>query len=180
MAGDGIAFAYLKATEGSSFTDPRFATNHAAADAAGLRVGGYHYYTLCSPPEGQADHFTATLDAVPPARRPLPPVVDLELIGNCDPPPDLDTLLADVRVFVDRVESATGRRVVVYTHPDLDERYGPTPFADRLERRRWVRRPGERPPSGSWWVWQRADDARVAGVAGPVDLDVMRPPRRSS
>ncbi|MDN5895243.1 MAG: hypothetical protein L0H93_14620, partial [Nocardioides sp.] len=55
VADHGIGFAYLKATEGSSFEDPAFADNWAAARAAGIRTGGYHYYTLCSAPEPQAD-----------------------------------------------------------------------------------------------------------------------------
>ncbi|MCW2815123.1 MAG: lysozyme [Nocardioides sp.] len=176
VAGDGIRFAYLKATEGSGFSDPRFADNWRAASAAGLRVGGYHYFTLCSEPLGQAEHFVDILDAVPAARRTLPPVVDLELIGNCDPPPDPATMRASVEAFVAEVERRTGTRVVVYTHPDFDARYD---FVDDLDRRRWVRRPGDAPPPGDWWLWQRSDDASVDGVAGPVDLDVMRArPRR--
>lgn len=171
VAGDDVAFAYLKATEGSTFSDPRFADHWRDAAAAGLRVGGYHYYTLCADPLPQADHFADALEAVAEHRRDLPPVVDLELIGNCDPPPDEDVLLTSVRSFVAEVERRTGRRVVVYTHPDFDARYG---VADDLDRRRWVRRPGDVEPPGDWLLWQRADDARIDGIGGPVDLDVMR------
>lgn len=171
VAGDDISFAYLKATEGSTFTDPRFAENWAGARAAGLTVGGYHYFTLCSPPEPQADHFVATLAAVGADRRSLPPVVDLELIGNCDPPPDRATMLTAARAFIDRVESATGREVVVYFHPDFEAAYS---LVDELDRRLWVRRVGARRPPGDWWLWQRSDRAEVAGIATPVDLDVMR------
>lgn len=171
MAADGISFAYLKATEGSSFTDPELATNWAGARAAGLEVGGYHYLTLCSPPEPQADHFVAALDEVGLGARSLPPVVDLELIGNCDPPPVRATMLASVRTFIDRVEAMTGREVVVYFHPDFEARYG---LVGELDRRLWVRRVGAAPPPGGWWLWQRSDHARVDGIETPVDLDVLR------
>jgi hypothetical protein len=40
---DGIEFAFLKATEGASFVDPRFITNLRRARAAGLLVAAYHY-----------------------------------------------------------------------------------------------------------------------------------------
>lgn len=173
VAADGMAFAYLKATEGSTFTDDRFAANWRAASAAGLRVGGYHYFTLCSDPLPQAEHFASTLAGVPEVPRPLPPVVDLELIGNCDPSPDPAAMRASVEAFVAEVERGTGRRVTVYTHPDFDARYD---FAGDLDRPRWVRRPGAVPPPGDWRLWQRSDDARVDGVAGPVDVDVMRLP----
>ena len=175
MAGDGITFAYLKATEGSTFTDPAFAGNVAGARAAGLRVGGYHYFTLCSPPAPQADHFVATWRSVDLGPRALPPVVDLELIGNCDPPPAAAAMLAAARDFVSRVEEATRRRVVVYVHPDFETTY--PGLVDALDRRRWVRRTGSRPPPGDWWMWQRSDHARVAGISTPVDLDVLRPGR---
>ena len=175
MAGDGITFAYLKATEGSTFTDPAFADNVAGARAAGLRVGGYHYFTLCSPPAPQADHFVATWRSVGLGPRALPPVVDLELIGNCDPPPAAPAMLAAARDFVSRVEEATRRRVVVYVHPDFETTY--PGLVDALDRRRWVRRTGSRPPPGDWWMWQRSDHARVAGIGTPVDLDVLRPGR---
>ena len=49
---------------------------------------------------------------------------------------------------------------------------------ERLGARLWVRRLGARPPARDWWIWQRADDARVAGIEGPADLNLMRPVRR--
>lgn len=168
VAGDDIDFAYLKATEGSSFTDDRFVANARAARAAGIKVGGYHYYTLCAAPEPQADHFVAMLEQV---RIDLPPVVDLELIGNCDPPPDRATLQADVETFIDAVEKATDKRVVVYFHPDFEQHYT---MVDDLDRRLWVRRVGTRPPPGDWFIWQRNDAGTVAGIGTPVDIDVMR------
>ncbi len=171
VSADGISFAYLKATEGSTFTDPALTTNWAGARAAGLRVGGYHYFTLCSPPEPQADHFLAALRSVGAGPRSLPPVVDLELIGNCDPPPSRADLLPAVNAFLNRVEQATGRRVVVYVHPDLERSHD---LVGELGRRQWVRRLGDRPPPDDWWLWQRSDSAQVDGIATPVDLDVMR------
>ena len=171
VAGDGISFAYLKATEGSTFTDPALSANWAGARSAGLRVGGYHYYTLCAEPEPQAEHFVAALRSVGAGPRSLPPVVDLELIGNCDPPPARADLRAAVTTFIDRVEQATGRRVVVYVHPDFERTYD---LVAELDRRLWVRRTGTRPPPGEWWLWQRSDTARVDGISTPVDLDVMR------
>ncbi|UMG94267.1 GH25 family lysozyme [Nocardioides sp. TF02-7] len=118
VAGDGVRFAYLKATEGTTFTDPRYAANRAEALDAGLRVGGYHYYSLCTAGADQAAHFADVLGDVA-GRRHLPPVVDLELAGSCSTPPPREELLEEVRAFVDVVERRTGRRVVVYAFPRL-------------------------------------------------------------
>lgn len=40
---EGIEFAFIKATEGATFVDPRFDENVAEARAAGLLVAAYHY-----------------------------------------------------------------------------------------------------------------------------------------
>ncbi|CAM3280117.1 GH25 family lysozyme [Nocardioides dubius] len=171
VAGDDIEFAYLKASEGSSFTDPRFADNRRQAQAAGLRVGGYHYFSICSPGAPQAAHFITVLGEQGDRRTTLPPAVDLELGGNCAQPPARADLLREVKVFIDDVERATERDVVVYAYPDFEERYHLTAA---LDRRLWVRLLGEQEPGTDWWLWQKSDSARVDGVSGNVDLNLLR------
>lgn len=176
VAGDGIEFAYLKATEGTTFTDPRFARHRDAARAAGLEVGGYHYFQLCSPGVPQADHFASVLERLD-GPRDLPGAIDLELAGSCAEPPAPDALLTEVRAFLERVQQRTGRRPVVYLYPEFEQRYG---FADDLaDHRQWVRSLDRR-PERDWWIWQRSETGTVAGIDGPVDLNVrvVRRPAR--
>ncbi|WP_312856407.1 glycoside hydrolase family 25 protein, partial [Nocardioides pelophilus] len=78
VAGDGIAFAYLKASEGTTYVDPTFADHRAAALARGVAVGGYHYFQLCSSGVEQATHFASVLGNLRPDGH-LPPAVDLGL-----------------------------------------------------------------------------------------------------
>lgn len=165
---DRIDFAYLKATEGSTFVDPAFATNRQQAGAAGLRVGGYHYFSLCSPGAPQAAHFAAVLGRLPSSA--LPPAVDLEL-ATCAVPPTREDLLREVRAFLDVLEAETHRRAVVYAYPDLEAQYR---IAEALDRRQWVRRIGATPPERDWWIWQRDDAATVDGIDGPADVNLMR------
>lgn len=167
---DRISFAYLKATEGSTFVDPRFVANARAARQAGLRVGGYHYFSLCSPGAPQAEHFTDVLDSAD--ARSLPPAIDLELLGNCDDPPARADLLREVRAFVDIVERRVGQRIVVYSYPELEERFR---VATALQRRQWVRSIGSTPPAREWWIWQKDDRATVDGISAPADLNLMAP-----
>ena len=84
VAGDDIDFAYIKATEGGDFVDDWFGTNWDGARAAGLDVGGYHFFTLCRPGGEQAANFLGT---VPVAEADLPAALDLELAGNCSDRP---------------------------------------------------------------------------------------------
>lgn len=172
VAGDDIEFAYLKATEGTTYTDPTFAGHREAAGRAGIEVGGYHYFSLCTPGAAQAEHFADVLGPLRLRRTDLPPAVDLEVAGSCASPPAAETLLDEVEAFLDVVEERTGLEPVVYLFPEFEAAYG---FADDLaDHRQWVRRLGDRPPVRDWWIWQRDDAGTVAGIAGPVDVNVAR------
>jgi lysozyme len=54
----------LKASEGTSWVDPEFVSNAAAADLARLPWGAYHYVTA-GHGKAQADHFQQTVASVP-------------------------------------------------------------------------------------------------------------------
>ena len=55
----GVRFAWIKATEGGDRVDEKFAQNWAAAKAAGVPRGAYHFAYWCRPMEEQAAWFTA-------------------------------------------------------------------------------------------------------------------------
>jgi lysozyme len=173
VAGDGIGSAYLKATEGATFRDPAFAANWRDARAAGLDVGAYHFFTLCRSGDDQARNLVDALSSVgavdgPDETHTLPVVVDLELGGNCSARPPRAQIQAEIQEFVRVVEGETGRPVTYYLLAPFEDRYPPT-----SERARWTRRLVLR-PDGDWVWWQVSNRARVNGIDGPVDLDVVR------
>ncbi|KAN0131599.1 glycoside hydrolase [Lactarius tabidus] len=43
VAANGVSFAYIKATEGTTITDADFSANYIGATNAGIIRGGYHY-----------------------------------------------------------------------------------------------------------------------------------------
>lgn len=104
----GKSFAFCKATEGTTFTDPRFATNWPAMKAVGLLRGAYHFGRPGVDPVAQADYFVT---AVQPTKGDLQLVLDLEATDGKTP--------AQVRAwtvaFVKRVTARTGRPPIVYT-----------------------------------------------------------------
>jgi lysozyme len=170
VAGHGVTFAYLKASEGTGFIDPRFATNRAGARKHGIKVGGYHYFQLCSDGAAQARHFIGVLgDNGGPAG--LPPAIDLELAGSCATPPPRADLLAEVQAFLDALDQRYDARPVVYLYPEFEERFG---FATELASYpQWVRRLGKQPPERPWHIWQYDDRGSVPGITGGVDLNWM-------
>ena len=79
LAEQEISFAFIKATEGSSHVDARFAYNYEEARKTGLRVGAYHFFSFDSGGDTQAENFIRNVEAF---EGMLPPVIDLEFYGD--------------------------------------------------------------------------------------------------
>ncbi|WP_241236968.1 GH25 family lysozyme [Georgenia faecalis] len=167
VAGDGIDFAYLKASEGTGWVDSRFAENWSGADDAGVLRGAYHFFTLCTPGGEQAEHFLRT---APPEAGALPPAVDLELVGNCSARPPAEEVMDELDAFLAVVEEAWGTDVLLYVGEDWEGEY---PVLDRSDRPRWLVSFLGRPDL-TWTVWQFSWWGSVDGIEGDVDLDVAR------
>lgn len=165
-----IRFAFLKATEGRTWNDSEFQRNWPAARAAGLRVGAYHYFTFCSDGRSQAEHFLAVVPKAPDA---LPAVLDVEHLMNCPPDPDPDKVRAELRIWLETVEAATGRRPIVYATSDVLADYF---LGSDLDYPLWVRATPEDPEPVlelPWTFLQYDDQHEIAGIVGAVDHDVF-------
>lgn len=165
---DGIGAAMIKATEGNDYEDPRFASNWSDAAAAGVLRGAYHFFTLCSPGAEQAENFLA---AAPPEDDALAPAIDLELIGACEERPSQTVVSEELEDFRQAVESAWDRPLLVYARGDFRSEYDIGVLADNPQ---WVTHFLIRPRTDDWAVWQIHYVARVDGIEGGVDLDVVR------
>jgi len=97
--GAGITFAYLKATEGASWKDPRFEENAAGAEAAGIAWGAYHYFRNGVDVEAQVAVFTSQRQGQ------LPPAIDFEDTKAAIEPDKM-------QAFCELVESKIGRPVL--------------------------------------------------------------------
>lgn len=159
VAGAGVQFAWIKATEGGDHRDTRFAENWAGATDAGVVTGAYHFFTFCRDPAEQAANFLAVH---PKVGRALPPAVDVELGGNCAARPA--DLPARLRVFADAVEAGLGRRPIVYTTSEVLALW---PVEGEL----WMRDIFWEPP-GPWVFWQYGYERHLPGVDGLVDVNV--------
>ena len=57
VAGDGVQYVYLKATEGATFKDSTMEDFYSKCKENGLKVGAYHFLVGTSTPEAQAQNF---------------------------------------------------------------------------------------------------------------------------
>lgn len=165
----GIVYAYAKATDGITYTDPNFAANWQNMQAAGVLRGAYHFYETGDDPVAQAQHFIDTLGRL--SSDDLAPVVDIEALNGSY---GGNSVAANLQTWLDTVASACGRRPMIYTNPGFWNHYVAADFSAYPL---WVADYGVRAPQiptgwTEWTLWQYSQQGSVDGVAGYVDLDV--------
>lgn len=66
LAGAGIDFVIMRASQGVGFVDGKFARNQSEARRTGIPRGYYHFADNTGTPQAQADHFLATVGGLQP------------------------------------------------------------------------------------------------------------------
>lgn len=161
-----ISFAYIKATEGSTFRDSLFKSNYNLAKKAGVLVGAYHFFTFCSSARDQFRNFVQNAMAVV---GDLPPAVDVEFLGNCRKRPSIDSLHKELRYFLEKIRLEYGVTPIIYTTEDFYERYRLDQFD---EYHFWIRSINKPPRfnSGNLVIWQYRV-GKINGIKNDVDLN---------
>ncbi|MCU0831591.1 MAG: glycoside hydrolase family 25 protein [Rhizobiaceae bacterium] len=171
----GIAFAFIKATEGGDHMDPAFAKNWKAAKAAGVPRGAYHFYYFCTEPEVQARWY---LRNVPRDKHSMPPVLDAEWnhqSRTCPGKKSPERVRRDLKIWLDIVEKETGKTPIIYTTPDF---YDDNDMGRLQGYHFWLRstaaHPTERYPHERWTFWQYTGTGKIPGIEGKADINVFR------
>lgn len=167
VAKTGVAFAFIKATEGTSSVDSEFQTNWRGSHAAGLLRGAYHFYRPDEDPKQQALHF---LKAVQPGPRDLPPVLDVEISGN---PSDI---VEGIQTWLTGVELAAGKKPIIYTNPSFWAGLKTSGFSQYPL---WIAEYGvtaPKVPEGwqTWTFWQFSESRSLQGINGHVDFNLFQ------
>ncbi|PJN36600.1 hypothetical protein CG747_32180 [Streptomyces sp. CB02959] len=117
-AAKGAAFAYVKATEGVSYTSSYFAQQYNGAAGAGLIRGAYHFARPdASGGRAQADYFLAHGGTWKRDGKTLPGALDIEAKAHGDPCWGLSrsAMTNWIGAFVNEYHARTGRHPVIYT-----------------------------------------------------------------
>ncbi|GDY32137.1 lysozyme [Gandjariella thermophila] len=114
----GAAFAYVKATEGTTYRNPFFAQQYNGSYQAGLIRGAYHF-ALPNVSDGvaQANFFVDHGGGWSPDGRTLPPALDIEYnpYGPICYGLSQRDMVGWIRAFSDQVHARTGRWPTIYT-----------------------------------------------------------------
>ena len=161
-----ISFVFIKATEGSTMKDKSFKKHWTAASDHSISRGAYHFFRSSKDAENQARHFINTVGEL--SDNDLPPVLDIETIHKgCS----YKTLNDKALMWLKTVEKHYGRKPIVYSSASFIEKNLYKEITDNYPI--WVAHYGaERPRCDKWHIWQFADNAKVYGIDGEVDLNV--------
>ncbi|MEU4929968.1 lysozyme [Streptomyces yokosukanensis] len=116
--GDAIKWAYTKATEGTSYTNPYFTQQYDGSYKVGMVRGAYHFATPdASSGSAQADYFLAHGGGWTKDGKTLPGVLDIEWnpYGDSCYGKSKSGMVDWVRDFLNRYKDRTGRDAVIYT-----------------------------------------------------------------
>ncbi|MEO5710732.1 MAG: GH25 family lysozyme [Nocardioidaceae bacterium] len=169
----GKQFAFMKATESTTYTDTAFATNWAGAASVGIYRGAYHFArpsTASGSAVKQAEYFVSKVGSFQGAGT-MPPVLDLEATGGLG----VTALRTWTQTWLTRVEQLTGRVPILYFSPSFWEtNLGNSTAFTRYPL--WIAHyttSGPRVPGGwpTWTFWQRTSSGSVSGISGNVDMN---------
>lgn len=173
LVGDDLDFAYLKATEGSSYVDERFVENWEHARSTDLLVGAYHFVSFESPGRAQAQHV---IDTVPTGGT-LPIAVDVEFYGDYfEDPPSRAQVDAILVPLLDELTAHYGIAPVIYTTADAYELYIDGSYPDSPIWIRSVVLPPDLGDERPWAFWQYSHRDRREGYDGQeryIDMNVF-------
>lgn len=174
LSSQGIQFAYIKATEGSSHIDKRFSYNLRNALKTNLRIGAYHFFSYDSSGATQAKNF---IENVPIEQDMLPPVVDIEFYGNkATNLPDKDKVKTELQIMLDMLEEHYGKKPIIYATNKSYSLYIAKKFKDYDI---WIRNVHLRPSlsdNSDWTFWQYTDREILKGYYGAekyIDMNVF-------
>ncbi len=167
VAAQGIAFAFVKATEGRQHLDKKYCENWQEMKRVGIKRGAYHFFRPSIPAEEQARNFMNVVDM---QYGDLPPVLDVEVDENLS----REEVVKGIKDWLYLVEMEYSIRPIIYTHYKFYNKFIAGEF-DKYPI--WIAKyGGEAPRLGSvqWTFWQYGNRGILRGVEGHVDFNVFK------
>jgi lysozyme len=184
----GPQYAFAKATEGTTYTDPNFSTYMANGKAAGMQMGAYHFaHPASNCANAEADHFWAVAGGkITADGKSLFPMVDFESFGGhaC-----YSSYTAWFNAWASRVKSKTSHflRPVIYAsagngmcdlttactlsawvaHYNGENLYTGNPWDGCCSCCNYV----DPCTKNGWTYWQVSSTGSICGISGNTDFD---------
>jgi GH25 family lysozyme M1 (1,4-beta-N-acetylmuramidase)/LysM repeat protein len=168
----GVQVVFMKATEGSTYTDPFLRQNYEGAKAVGLKVGFYHFANPKDETKARAEaqYFASVIKDMPADCK---YALDLEKNNGIDKA----TLSGLAKVFLDEVKRLTSHDVAIYTCTSFakDNLTGILAGYPLWIAHYGVAAPGDNGIWTSWVGFQYSSSGTIPGIRGLCDMDEFTP-----
>lgn len=161
-----LGFAFIKATEGTSYVDEQYKQNLYQARAAKMPVGSYHFFVPARSGKLQAQNFIRVANI---KSGDLPPVLDVEQANGVS----VANLQQKVADWLYEIENAYNVKPIIYSNAAFYNTY----LAGRFEEYpMWVAHYLEKNKpriQRKWLFWQHSESGLVTGIRTQVDFNVF-------
>ena len=167
----GVTWAYVKATEGTYYTNPYYGSQYTGSRAVGMIRGAYHFATPdTTGGAAQADYFVDHGGGWTRDGTTLPGVLDIEWnpYGDACFGKSASGMVTWIRDFVNRYKARTGRDPVIYTATSWWKQCTGNSSAFASANPLWIARyaasVGELPAGWSYYtMWQYTSSGPTVG-----------------
>lgn len=170
-----LHFAICKASQGTSYVDPDFRSNWRGINEKGLIRGAYHFYVCSDDPIQQAIHFSNQISDI--EKTDIAPVLDIEQ-GSMSSSTDKNKMQADLLSFMQKVQSLTGRKPILYTDYAFAQEFLKLPDFSNYDL--WLAEytGAAKPMTPDLWktkgykIWQKKDNYNINATQTDFDIHI--------
>lgn len=170
---DSLDFIVCKATEGITYTDPKFLKNWKTIKKHTFLRGAYHFYRCNDDPLKQAVFFLKTISDIDATD--IPPIVDFEE-GGIDKSQSLEKIQSNLRIFITEIEKESKRKPIIYTDVNTANKYLNDSYFSNYPL--WIASyDGKKHPNlpiawknKDWLIWQRFSTYKLNNLDNDFDI----------
>ena len=168
-----IKYAYIKATEGKSFIDPKYKENIKNANKTDIKVGSYLFYRGNVSAIEQWNLFDKTVNA---KQQDLVPMLDVEWGAFKKP---LKEVKPDLEIIVNKMHNKYGKWPLIYCDDDLYadmHKYFPNCPIMVQNFLKYLPKDLDTPDCKDleYTIWQFSESGKIDGIEKNVDLSKLR------
>ncbi|MBN1501758.1 MAG: lysozyme [Spirochaetes bacterium] len=170
---NNLKFVFIKATEGTDFTDHKYEEYVRNVSELGIAAGAYHFFSLKTSGKMQAENFIRVVNEKDIS---LPPVIDLEFGGNSSYRPSVEEFEKELNDYISVLNAHFRKKPLLYVTYEFYDYYMSS-IKINSEYSIWIRNVFYEPGNADgidWTFWQYNSRGMVDGIEGPVDLNVYR------
>ena len=170
---DGLSFIICKATEGVTYTDPKFLKNWKTIKDHKFLRGAYHFYRCEDDPLTQATFFLEAISDI--KNTDIPPIIDFEEGGN-DQSQSVEKIQSALRIFLNEIEKQLKCKPIIYTDLNTGNKYlNKSDFSDYPL---WIANyNGKDSPNlpdtwknKGWLIWQKSSSYKIDSLNNDFDV----------